>query len=102
MTRTEVDHLIAQPWHGLPHSAAIYLDGTGRQQPLPFGPLKMVRTAYIYLNADASLLVNGRELKMLAGYDGYWEFLVNSRVSSLAVWTDRIPAQGRYTVVGST
>lgn len=100
MVNLRLYDLFRGSWHGRTRSGEIRLDTSGRQQNLPLGDIHTVETAYIYLNADAKLLVNGQILDMRCTRDGFWEYLACARISSLAVWTDHISAQGKYSVYG--
>lgn len=85
---------------GRAHARVISLDASGLETALPLGGLRSVSKVYLYLNADAVLLINGRFLRMQVTRQGFWEFLADAQIHSLAIWTEGICAQGKYCVFG--
>ena len=68
---------------------------------LPLGGIRHVRKLYVYLNADATLIVNGARLPMVVSREGYWEMKADAAVQSLAIEVDHVTASGKYCVFGT-
>lgn len=71
------------------------------ESPLPLGGIRHVRKLYVYLNGDATLIINGARLPMVVSREGYWELKADVAVMSLAIEVDNVTASGKYCVFGT-
>lgn len=81
----------------------IELPAAGATVRLSFGNVQAAYGCYIYLNANATLTVDGHDMQMVCGTQGtgFWEYTADAQVSSLLITTPPgVSAQGTYTVWG--
>lgn len=81
----------------------IELPASGGTVRLSFGSVQQAYGCYVYLNADATLTVDGHDMAMVCGTQGtgFWEYVADAQISSLLVTVPPgVSAQGTYTVWG--
>ncbi|RYF12878.1 MAG: hypothetical protein EOO40_00050 [Deltaproteobacteria bacterium] len=84
-------------------SGLIDLPAAGATVRLSFGNVSQAYGCYIYLNANATLTVDGHDMQMVCGTQGtgFWEYTADAQVSSLLLTTpEGVSAQGTYSVWG--
>ncbi len=87
---------------GHAYSANIFFAvGDRGESRLPLGGLTRVCRLYVYLNADATLIINGNRLPMTVTREGYWELVADMAVQSLALQVEGLAASGKYCVFGT-
>lgn len=85
------------------NAGLIELPSEGATVRLSFGGVQSAYGCYIYLNADATLTVDGHAMNMVCGAQGsgFWEYVADAQVSSLLITTPPgVSAQGTFTVWG--
>lgn len=99
---TKLTGMVESGVWGHAYWANIFVAEKGRcVSRLPLGGISVVRKLYVYLNADATLIVNGARLPMVVTREGYWELVADVAVTSLELEVEGTTASGKYCVFGT-